>query len=427
MAVSKSPLGLNARNYLYIRTFNKRRAKARADDKLLTKRTLVKAKIPTTKLITSFDSLGDVRRYDWANLSGDFVLKPARGYGGSGIMVIRKWNGSEGKRLDGHTIYLKELEGEIFSILDGASSMDNLPDHAFLEERVVVSSAIRKLAAGGVPDVRIIVANGVPIMAMLRLPTVFSQGKANLHQGAIGIGIDIRTGITTKSVFQGKAVALIPGTKTKVRGIKIPQWDRVLEIAVQTQHASKLGYAGVDIVYDEAKGPLVLEVNARPGLQIQLANGASLRTRLERIEGMPVPSVEHGIELAKRLFAEHALSEVRIASNVLQVIEKVTIYGAKGKKNVLAKIDTGAYRTALDASLVEELGLNKHHEKVEIRSGSGNQTRHTVHISFKLRGKDMHTIASYNDRKHMKFPIIIGRRDLKGFLVDPTVYPEDVR
>lgn len=427
MPVSKSALGLNARNYLYIRTHNKRGAKARADDKLATKQALLRAKIPTTRLIASFTTLREVREYPWQNLSGDFVLKPARGYGGSGIRVIRAWNGREGKGIDGDIISLKEVEAEIFSILDGASSIDNLPDHAFLEERVVVSNAMRKLSAGGVPDVRIIVAHGVPIMAMLRLPTIFSGGKANLHQGAIGIGIDMRTGITTKSVYHGRSVDIIPGTKTKVRGIKIPEWNKVLEIAVRTQRASKLGYAGVDIVHDENRGPLVLEVNARPGLQIQLANGASLRTRLERIEGIPVPSVEQGIELAQRLFAEHALSDVQIDNNILHVVEKVTIYGANGKKTVLAKVDTGAYRTALDVGMVEELGLNKHHERIHIRSGAGSQTRHTVRVSFRLRGKDIHTIASYNDRKHMRFPIIIGRQDLKGFLVDPTVYPEDVK
>jgi alpha-L-glutamate ligase-like protein len=427
MAVSKSALGMNARNYLYIRTHNKRRAKERADDKLLTKHALIKARIPTTRLIASFTTLNEVRSYDWTSLSGDFVLKPARGYGGSGIMVVRKWNGATGELGDGREVTLHDLEAEIFSILDGASSLDNLPDRAFLEERVVVSNAMRKLGAGGVPDVRIIVAHGVPIMAMLRLPTIYSGGKANLHQGAIGIGVDLRTGITTKGIFHNDAVGIIPGTKTKVRGIKIPQWDQVLEVATKTQKVSKLGYAGVDIVHDETKGPLVLEVNARPGLQIQLANGASLRTRLERIEGMKIASVEQGIELGKRLFAEQALAEVQVKNNVLHVIEKVTIFGAKGKKTVLAKVDTGAYRTALDGSLVEELGLNKHHERIEIRSGTGKQTRHTVHITFRLRGKDMHTIASYNDRKHMRFPIIIGRRDLKGFLVDPTVYPEDVR
>jgi hypothetical protein len=222
-------------------------------------------------------------------------------------------------------------------------------------------------------------------------------------------------------------VVLIPGTKIKVRGIKIPLWSKILEIATQTQVVCGLGYAGVDIVLDEEKGPLVLEVNARPGLQIQLANGASLRTRLERIDGMKIPSLEYGIELGKKLFAESALAEVREANNVLHVVEKVTVIGPKGKKSVHAKIDTGAFRTALDASLVEELGLDAHHKEVRIVSGSGHQMRKTVRVTIRLRGKDIATIASYNDRAHMRFPMIIGRRDLKGFLVDPQAHPDDLK
>lgn len=426
MAVSKQPLGLNGRNYLYIRPLNRRRAKALADDKLLTKRRLLAHKIPTARLIKAFRSFGEVRAYDWHKLSGDFVLKPAHGYGGAGIKVVRGWKEGYGKTMNGERIGLEELEAEIFSTLDGAYSLDNLPDIAFLEERVVVSSTMRKLSAGGVPDVRVIVCNKVPIMAMLRLPTVYSEGKANLQQGAIGIGIDLRTGITTKGVFYGEEVVYIPGTKTKVRGIKIPEWEKILDISVRSQIASKLGYAGIDIVLDEEKGPLVLELNARPGLKIQLANGASLRTRLERVSDMKVPSVEHGIDLSKRLFAESALADVQEPTNVLHVVEKVTIYGPKGKKVVHAKIDTGAFRTALDVTLVEELGLDPHHEKVRVISGSGKQTRHTVQITLRLRGKDIETVASYNDRAHMRFPVIIGRRDLKGYLVNPTLYADDV-
>lgn len=427
MAVSKQALGLNARNYLYIRPMNRRGAKARADNKILTKRALLKHEIPTTKLIKMFRTLEEVRSFDWIHLTGDFVLKPARGYGGGGITVVRKWDGEKGKRPDGRVVLFEELEAEIFSILDGAYSLDNLPDLAFLEERVVVSSTMRKLSQGGVPDIRVIVSNKVPVMAMLRLPTSYSDGKANLHQGALGVGIDLRTGITTKGVFYGSETLYIPGTKTKVRGIKIPEWNKLLKISVDAQVACGLGYAGIDIVLDEEKGPLVLEVNARPGLQIQLANGASLRTRLERIADMKVASVADGIELAKRLFAESALADVKGETNILHVVEKVTIFGPKGKKVVHAKIDTGAYRTALDAALVDELGFDPHHEKVRIVSGSGHQVRHTVHVTLRLRGKEIETIASYNDRAHMRFPIIIGRRDLKGFLVDPTIYPEDVK
>ncbi len=426
MPVSKLALGMNARNYLYIRPNNRRGAKKRADNKLLTKRRLVKNDVPTPKLIAQFHAHREVRSFDWSSLKGSFVLKPARGYGGSGITVVRDWNGTEGRRLGGgHPITLEELEAEIFSIIDGAYSLDNLPDLAFLEARVTVAASMRKLAKRGVPDLRIIVYNKVPIMAMLRLPTSYSHGKANLHQGAMGIGIDMRTGITTKSVLYGEEEEFIPGTKTKVRGIKIPRWNKVLKIAVAAQECSRLGFAGIDIVLDEERGPLVLETNARPGLQIQLANGDSLRTRLERIEGMSIPSADYGIELARRLFAESALTEIPDTEHILNVIEKVTIVGPNGKKVVQAKIDTGAYSTSVDESLVHELGLEEHDETKRIRSGVGEELRSTVKFVMRIRGKDIETVASYTDRAHMTYPMIVGRCDIKGFLVDPAKAPDE--
>lgn len=421
MAVSRSTLGLNARNYLFMRPLNKGAAKNRADDKLSTKRRLIKHKVPTPQLIASLTSFSKVRSFDWGSLPKRFVLKPARGYGGEGIVVVRGWDGKEGKTASG-SINIAGLEAVIFSILDGAYSLKNLPDIAFIEERVTVSGTLRKLSKKGVPDIRVIVCNKVPIMAMLRLPTPFSQGKANLHQGAIGLGIDIRTGITTQAVFRGEMVRHFPGTKDKVRGIKIPQWDAILRIAVESQEAIGLGYAGIDIVLDEARGPLVLEVNARPGLQIQLANGESLRTRLERVADMRVPSIEFGIDLSKKLFAEHALADVADGNQILAVLEKVTIYGGTGKKIVQAKVDTGAFRTSIDAGLAKELGLPLAEEKVKVRSSLGRQERPTVSLRIKLRNKDIQTVATIANREHMAYQMIIGRRDLKGFLVNPAQF-----
>jgi alpha-L-glutamate ligase-like protein len=419
MPVSKVALGMNARNYLYVRPNNKSIAKKRADDKLLTKKRLIKHSIPTPALIEVFKNHRDARDYDWNKLKGSFVLKPARGFGGGGILVIRNWNGKQGRLLGGKSIDIEQLESEIFSIIDGAYSINHLPDTALIEKRVVVSSAMRKLSKKGVPDIRVIVYDNVPIMAMLRLPTQHSNGCANLHQGAIGIGIDIRTGITTKAVFYGKEETYIPGTKIKVRGIKIPKWYKILKYAVQAQKVSGLGYAGIDVVLDETDGPLVLEVNARPGLQIQLANGASLRTRLERVEGMQIPTVEYGIDLAKRLFAETALTDVPEKDNVLNIFEKITMYGSKRKKVVIAKIDTGAYSTSIDDSLVEELGLVVHPRQKPVRSGLGFEVRDRVDLLFRLHGRDIKTDVSHTDRSLMRFPVIIGRRDLKGFLIDP--------
>lgn len=426
MAVSKSVLGINARNYLYIRAFNKRKYKLIADDKLLTKERLLKHGVPTTNFIARFNSLNEVRDFDWKSLPKHFVLKPSHGYGGRGIVCVGKWNGSEGVGTKKEHITLVGLEAEIFGALDGAYSLNNLPDTAFIEERVLIHPFFKKLTEKGVPDIRVIVCNKIPVMAMLRIPTVHSSGKANLHLGAVGIGIDMRTGITTYGVARGDRVTHIPGKKIKVRGIKIPNWEKILTVAVRAQEASKLGFVGIDIVLDKERGPLVLEVNARPGLSIQIANDDSLRTRLERVANVHVPSVARAVELAQKLFADHTLAEVEVENQMLGVIEKITIIGDKKRKTVHAKIDTGAYRTSIDVDLVHELGLDLHHKLVHVRSGSGQQKRKTVQLYFRLKGTYIKTVATYTERSHLRFPIIIGRKDLKGFFVDPTKVPKDV-
>lgn len=426
MAVSHSVLGLNARNFLYIRPFNTRKYKLIADDKLMTKERLLAHGVPTTHLIATFKSLADIRSFDWKTLPPRFVLKPSHGYGGRGIVCVKGWDGEKGKSTKGEALTIGSLEAEMFGTLDGAHSLNNLPDTAFIEERVLIHPFFKKVTIRGVPDIRVIVHNKIPVMAMLRLPTASSDGKANLHLGAVGVGIDMRTGITTYGVAHGNVVTKIPGTKTKVRGIKIPEWEKILTIAVEAQEASRLGFVGIDIVLDPVRGPLVLEINARPGLSIQLANNDSLRTRLERVAHVNVPSIPHAIELAQRLFANDSLAEVEISDKMLGVIEKITIYGEKKKKVIKAKIDTGAYRTSIDVDLVHELGLDLHDKLIHVRSGSGRQKRKTAHIRFKLKGKEVKTVATYTERSHLRFPIIIGRKDIKGFYVDPAKIPEGV-
>ncbi len=397
-----------------------------ADDKLLTKQRLLKNNVPSNAILANFESLQDVRRFDWKSLPTDFAIKPAHGYGGRGIVIVRNWNGETGTMNKGVKCTMLDLERIIFGALDGEHSLNNLPDTAFIEERIISHAFFKKYSSKGVPDIRIIVSNKVPIMAMMRLPTIYSDGKANLSLGALGVGIDMRTGITTYGVVGNQPVMHIPGTKTKVRGIKIPFWDEILKISVEAQQSSKLGFTGIDIVIDNNKGPLVLEINARPGLGIQIANQASLRTRLERIGDLKVQTVERGVELAKKLFAEESLEEVADQTAMLGVIEKITIYGNDKKRTVRAKVDTGAYRTSIDSDLVEDLGLDPHGTFVRVRSGSGRQKRRTVKLRFKIQGKEITTIATYTPRGHLRFPVIIGRKDMKGFLVDPMKIPEGV-
>jgi hypothetical protein len=42
-----------------------------------------------------------------------------------------------------------------------------------------------------------------------------------------------------------------------------------------------------------------------------------------------------------------------------------------------------------------------------------------VELVFWLRGKKIKTAANVSDRSNLRRPMIIGRRDLKGFLVNP--------
>jgi hypothetical protein len=262
-------------------------------------------------------------------------------------------------------------------------------------------------------------------MAMLRLPTKESGGRANLHQGAIGVGVDVATGITTKAIWHGEQIVYKPGTERKLRGIKVPFWTTCLEMAVKTQMVSGLGYLGVDIVLHPEKGPMVLELNAQPGLQIQLANMTGLKKRLERVEDLEVRDAEHGVKIAKALFAERYLDRVKAEEGIkiINFREKVKIIDVYGNKiETDAKIDTGAWRTSVDKEFAGDIGLlsesNILWTKV-FKSSLGKETRPVINLKFYLAGRLVKTIASVADRSGLKVKLIVGRRDLVGFLVKP--------
>jgi len=422
MAISKDILGMNARNFLYIRKYNKPSAKRLADDKLATKKRLIKNNIATSSLLAAFYNRKDILTFDWNLPKDGFALKPARGFGGQGILVMQSWDGEKGLSLSGKEYTVKQLQSHLFDILDGAYSLQFLPDKAFIEELITPDPFFRKLAPIGLPDIRVVVFNHIPMMSYMRLPTRESEGKANQNAGALGVGIDLRTGITTyATAHKTHFVTYMPGAKTKLRGVKIPQWDSILLLAVKTQFIMKLGYAGVDIVVDEKHGPMVLEVNARPGLSIQIANKTSLRTRLERVEDMKILTPERGVELAKSLFAEEFSEKVSEQEKTLTVVEPITIRYQGQTKTILSKLDTGAYRSSIHENLVRELQLPKTSKKVYVKSATGQHYRPTVTVSFTLAGRKINTIASVVDRSHLKYQMIIGRLDLKGFTISPII------
>jgi len=422
-------LGINARNRRYL-CYNTRRGRQIADSKLKTKKILSRYSLPCPELLAIFKNRNDIRRFAWENLPDNFVLKPSSGYGGEGILVIRKksrWAG-EWELMNGEIISIADLRFHAQEILAGRFSIHNTPDVAFIEKRVKIIKVFRKCTHQGTPDVRVIVFNRVPVMAMLRLPTAESQGKANLHQGAIGVGIDLATGVTTYGVRHNKPVKYVPGTRRKLNGLKIPYWDEILLAAVRTQEKiSSLGFLGVDFVISKNRGPLVLELNARPGLSIQICNHTGLRKRLERVERLEVRSVEHGVKIAKALFGASFADKVLALGSprVIGVYERVQILNSNGKKvPILAKIDTGADRSSVDRKLADELGLLREDNIIFTRrykSAIGkHQKRPVISLTFYLAGEKIETVAGVADRSNLRTKMLVGTRDIKDFVIKPS-------
>jgi alpha-L-glutamate ligase-like protein len=422
-------LGMNARSADFL-LLNKKSARKRADDKLLTKRMLTRTHVPHPKLLGVLKDAHQVREFDWGKLSGGFAIKPVQGFGGQGIILIKRAAKEEGTfwTVEGKKVSNDDLVLHTVDIVEGKYSHNNLPDKAMIEERITIHPKFKKLAVGGAPDVRVIVFNRIPVMAMLRLPTEESGGKANLHQGAIGLGIDMATGITTHGVYKNNQLRYFPDTNIKVNGITVPYWNKILLMAAKTQRVSRLPYLSVDMLIDKDRGPVVLELNDQPGLSIQLANMAGLRRRLQRVEGLEVESSEKGVKIGKALFASKFSNRVAYLGEekpVLGIFESVKVKTGKKKWiEVPAKIDTGARSTSIDQSLALDLGLLVPENVLwtkKVKNALGFEERTMIAITFKLKGRVVRTRASLTNRTNLRRQLLIGRRDLKEYVVDPAI------
>lgn len=424
-------LGLNARTALFSYETNPRFAKKIADSKLLTKKILKRGGIPVPEIYKKFKKAREVFEFDWERSPSAFALKPSRGLGGEGIIIVKKKLNTNGRinwmTTQKRIVTVEDLKLHTLDILEGAFSLDNEPDIAYIEEYVGRHKAFRKYSFRGTPDIRVVVYNKVPVMAMLRLPTKESGGRANLHQGAIAVGIDIATGITTHAHLHNTYIKFKPGTNKKLHGIKIPNWTKILEMAVNCQIAAGVGYLGADIILHPEKGPMVLEINSQPGLKIQLANKAGLRLRLERVKDLNVRDAEHGVKIAKVLFTERFADRVKAEEGIkiLKGIEKVKIYTPNKKAvSVNARIDTGAIRSSIDRKLAEDLGLLAEDNILfkrgyAYRSAHGKQSRPVIGLTLRVAGRKIKTSASVANRKRLSTPLLIGRNELTGFFVNP--------
>lgn len=460
---SKKILGMNARNLEFIRPFNLSRAKRLADDKLLSKKVLAKNDLPVPKLIAKISTRDELENFAWEKLPDSFALKPNRGFGGEGILVVysrKKGRADAWVKADRSIVTIEDLKNHIRNIIDGAYSLSGTPDLAFFEERLQLLKLFKPYAFKGIPDIRVIVFNKVPVMAMLRLPTKMSGGKANLTQGAIGVGIDLATGTTTTAVInKSHIIEYVPGARLLLSGLKIPRWKDILTLAVRAQEISGLGFLGADIAIDRERGPVFFELNARPGLSIQIANLAGLKERLEKVASLKIKTIARGIRVGMDLFGGEIEEELEDISGkkVIGTVEKVKLIGKDGREiETEAKIDTGAYSTSIDTELANELGFGdlvdffnslelpkdfkreeakaieeslrkkyagQHPDLADIAvvySSHGVTIRPKVSLRLILNETDISTQVNIVERQELKKDVLIGRRNLGKFLINIT-------
>jgi len=458
-------LGRNERQLNYIRHNNLRRAIKIADNKIISKKILRTNNIPVPQQIAVIKNRKELSSFDFEKLPLSFVIKPVKGVRGSGVEIFYNRN-KEGKwiRSDKTKASINDLISLSQDIIDGKYSLFNEPDQILIEERIKPHKNFKYYAYKGTPDVRILVFNKIPIMSYVRFPTKESNGKANLDLGAIGAGIDMAVGKTTSAIIgKGKLIENAPDNGLPLSGIKIPYWDKILRYAVEASKVTKLGFAAVDFLIDKDKGPVIVELNARPGLSIQIANQDGLRWRLRKAKGLKVKTIEQGIRLGKDLFGGEIEEEIEEISGkqVIGLIQNVTFFSKDGKykETIKCKVDTGADLSSIDRNLAIKLGfeevikdyeelyenipkplpseeeskkiINDIFDKLKdkfdylsgikyIKSSHGESLRAYIRINIKIEELDLETNFTIYPRNNLSFKVLLGNNTLNKFLIDPT-------
>lgn len=392
---SSKILGMNARNLDYIMKYNTSESKKFADDKLFTKQFLESRGIGVAKLYNLVKNHQQLTKEFFKSLPESFVIKPNRGFAGAGILVITKttdkgWTTISDKFFNQETMYMHCID-----ILEGKYSISGTRDDVIFEEKLDPHTEFRTLTNSGLPDVRVIVFNMVPVMAMLRVPTPESDGKANMELGAIGMGIDLGTGKTNGAALKSDVITKLPNGEPAI-GFEVPFWEEILLMVSKIQQVTNIGFLGVDLVITRT-GVKVLEVNARPGLKIQVANGMALKSRLEKVADLKVLTPEDGVGIAKKLFSQGMLQEEGFEKRpIIGPIEAVML-NSDPPQELVAQIDLTAETNIIASRYFDE------DEKVLDITMEGQR--------MKLPMKKGHVIGA---------DMILAAKFLKDFYIDPN-------
>lgn len=403
MARFSDIMGLNAREQ-YISQLNSPEAFTLADDKIYSREILAQHNIPVPAIHALISDRFQAKNFDFEKLPKSFVIKPSQGSRGRGILVLKRYKKGVYQKPDRTFVTHRQIIKQCISILEGYHSL-SATDTVIIEEILEVSSDFSDICTIGLPDIRVIVVNLVPLMAMLRLPTLESEGKANLHAGALCFGIDMRTGRLFHGISNEGEITL----DAKLRNFVIPEWDRILEVAAECQEASRIGYVGADITLDKNIGPVVIELNAQPGLGIQNANDAPLRKRLERVRHIKVKNVQEGVKLAKELFGQRYDEMYYVKQDkILGLYESAQIISSLGTvRNVVTKISLNNNITQIDAELAQRMGYAAQKKQFPFEMFLKGQKK-------TIKAK----IAAFDDQP---YDVLLGLRDIQNYVIRPDI------
>lgn len=410
MAKSHGILGQNARNLLYIQSEEFSHYKKLADSKLRTKKFLSAHSVSVPQTIAIIKKISELS-LDFINtLEPPFVIKPNNGYGGKGILIISEKRPDSSFLTTSWDIYTpKQIMSHCIRIIDGFFSLAWKRDTIFIEKKIELSQEIALLGKYGLPDIRIIIYNSVPVMAMMRIPTKESWGKANIHAWACAIGIDIGNGRLTYISHHGKQIKAIPGI-WDIRWLMLPDWDKILTLAVRVQYVTKIPFLWCDIVLDDRDGPLLLEMNVRPGLEIQNVNRAPLEARLKRVDGVSVENIEKWVRIGKDLFWGIISERVESVSGkkVLWLREYLWFMYKDKKYNYIADIRASQSDNYIDIDFATEiLWFNP-------------ETQKQIRLETELF--EVKRVLVFHAKKLSGEKLLVWKKALRGFFIDPYKY-----
>ena len=275
--LSTKVIGMNARNIHLVNPNNPRKYFQLANNKFLTKNWLQVNGFPCAKTIATIQSKFQISEcFEKIKNIQSMVIKPSQSFGGKGILLLQEKT-PEGNWLTPSKKIIKEenFKSHCTDILSGIFSNEGREETVLIEEKLMPNDEFMP-ELKCLSDLRVICLKDKIVLAMVRIPTQKSGGKANLHAGGIGLGVDLKTGKITQAIQSGQKITHHPDNQFPLIGHQIPSWSQIVEKSNRLVQKFPLKYIGIDWAL-ATPFPQILEINSRPGLEIQNANGIGLR------------------------------------------------------------------------------------------------------------------------------------------------------